>query len=129
MFVPTLKQTLALDAASCALFFAGFAGATATIAPLLGLPAAVVAAAGWICLPVAIMLAAAALRPSRALVTLLAVGNAGWVLASLIVWIAYFGQLTALGHAVVIAQAVAVELFAVLEWRGARALGSRPAVA
>lgn len=77
----------------------------------------------------AILLAIAALRPSRALVSLLAIGNAGWVLASLAVWIAWFGELTPIGHAVVIAQAIAVELFVILEWRGMKALGARPAAA
>lgn len=129
MQLPTLKQVLALDAASCALFFAAGAGASASIAPYLGLPPAIVAAAGWICLPAALLLGAAAVRPARALVGALALMNVGWVLASLAVWLAHFGQLTALGHAVVIGQAVAVELFAFLEWRGARASDQRQAIA
>lgn len=129
MHIPTLKQVLAADAASCALFFAAGAGATGTLAPLLGLPPAVVAVAGWTCLPVAILLAVAAVRPTKGLVALLALGNAGWVLASVVIWVAFFGQLTPLGHAVIIAQAVAVELFVMLEWQGAKGLQSRPAAA
>jgi hypothetical protein len=125
----TLKQALVLDAASCALFFALCAGATAAVGGLLGLPDAIVAAAGWICLPVAAMLAFLALRPVRTLLLLVAIGNSGWVLASLAVWLVHFDTLTALGHAVVIAQAAAVELFAILEFRGWKALGGRPAAA
>jgi len=129
MHMPNLKQILALDAASCALFCAAGVGAAATVASLTGLPREIVAGAGWICLPAAIFLAVAALRPSRALVGALAATNAGWVLASLIVWVAHFSQLTPLGHALVIAQAAAVELFALLEWRGFKALGGHAAPA
>ncbi len=123
----SLKNALVLDAASCAVFFALCAGATATVAGLLGLPNAIVAAAGWICLPVAAMLAFLALRPVRPLLLLVALGNSGWVLASLAVWLVHFETLTALGHAVIIAQAIVVELFAILEFRGWKALGARPA--
>lgn len=125
----TLTKTLLLDAASCALFFALCVGATATVAGLLGLPAAIAAAAGWICLPVAVLLAFLAYRPSRPLLLAVVVGNTGWVLASLAVWLIHFGTLTALGHAVILAQAVAVELFVILEWRGLKALGARPSAA
>lgn len=125
----SLKNALALDAASCALFFALCAGATGTVAGLLGLPAAIVAAAGWICLPVAALLAFLALSPVRPLLLAVVVGNTGWVLASLAVWLVHFDALTALGHAVIIAQAIAVELFVILEWRGWKALGGRAAAA
>lgn len=124
-----LTRTLQLDAASCALFFALGAGATAPVADLLGLPAIAVAAAGWICLPSAILFACLALRPNRALLTLGVIGNSAWVLASAAVWIACFGQLTTLGHVVVIGQALAVELLTLLEWRGLKALGRSPAAA
>lgn len=121
----TLTRTLLLDAASCALFFALCVGATATVADLLGLPAMIVTAAGWICLPVAALLAFLAYRPSRPLLLAVVVSNAGWVLASLAVWLLHFNALTGLGHAVVLAQAIAVELFVILEWRGLKTLGTR----
>lgn len=123
----TLTQTLGLDAASCALFFGLCAGATAAVADLLGLPTTIVAAAGWICLPVAALLAFLAYRPSRTLLAAVVAGNAVWVLASLAVWLLHFDALTTLGHAVILAQAIAVELFVILEWRGLKALGTRPA--
>ena len=123
----TLTQALVLDAASCALFFALCVGVTPTVAGLLGLPATIVAAAGWICLPVAVLLAFLAYRPSRLLLAAVVAGNAGWVLASLAVWLLHFDALTTLGHAVILAQAIAVELFVILEWRGLKALGARPA--
>ncbi len=127
MTFPTLRQVLALDAASCALFFALGIGATASAAEVTGLSPAIVAAAGWICLPAAVLLAVAASSPARALVGLLAAMNAGWVVASIAVWVNKFGSLTALGHAVVIAQAIAVQLFILLEWRGMKTLRAEPA--
>lgn len=123
----TLSQALVLDAASCALFFALCVGATAAVANLLGLPATIVAAAGWICLPVAALLAFLAYRPSRPLLAVVVAGNAGWVFASLAVWLLHLNALTGLGHAVIIAQAVVVELFVILEWRGLKALRARTA--
>ena len=125
----TLTRTLALDAASCALFFALCVGATATVAGLLGLSPTVVAIAGWMCLPTAALLALLALRPVRPLLLTVALGNAGWVLASLAVWVVHFNALTMLGHAVVLAQAAAVELFVILEWRAWKAAGARQVAA
>lgn len=125
----TLTQALVLDAVSCAIFFALCVGATAAVAGLLGLPSTIVAAAGWICLPVAALLAFLAYRPSRALLAVVVVGNAGWVLASLAVWLLHLNTLTGLGHAVIIAQAVVVELFVILEWRGLKALAARASAA
>jgi hypothetical protein len=125
----TLTKTLVLDAASCAIFFALCVGATATVGAFLGLPATVVAAAGWICLPVAVLLAFLAYKPSRPLLAAVVAGNTGWVLASLAVWLLHFDTLTTLGHVVILAQAVAVELFVILEWRGLNALGARSAAA
>lgn len=122
----TLTHALVLDAASCALFFALCVGANATVAGLLGLPPAIVAAAGWICLPVAALLAFLAYNPSRPLLAMVIAGNAGWVLASLAAWLFHFGALTGIGHALVVGQAIAVELFVILEWRGLKALGARP---
>lgn len=125
----SLRTALVLDAASCALFFAVCVGLTGAVAAILGLPAGLVAIAGWICLPVAAMLAVLAIRPVAPLLGLVALGNAGWVLASLAVWLTHFGALTAAGHAVILAQAVAVEIFAVVEWRGWKNLRHVPAKA
>lgn len=127
--MPTLKQTMAADALSALVFAVLCLGFTDTLANLTGLPTSVVAIAGWICVPCVVLFTHQALRPSRGLLTLVVVGNVGWVLASIAVWIAHFGQLTALGHAIVIAQTLAVELLATLEWRGLRTLSPRAATA
>ena len=129
MTLKTLSQFLALDATTCAAVFALGVFATGSVAALTGLPGGIVSAAGWICLAAAALLAYLAVRPSRGLLWLAIVGNAGWVAASVAVWIASFASLTPLGHAIVIAQAIGVAVFVVLEARGAAALGARQALA
>ena len=118
MTLPTLRQTLLIDAASAALFVAACLGFTDALARLTGLPATIVAVAGWICVPSALLFAHQAFRPSRGLLSLVVAGNLAWVAASLAVWLTHFAALTPLGHAIVIAQAIAVEALLVLEWRG-----------
>lgn len=125
----SLSQFLALDAATCVAVFAAGVFATGAVAALTGLPAGIVSAAGWICLAAAALLAYLTVRPTRGLLWLAIAGNIAWVIASVVVWIAYFGQLTPIGHAVIVAQAIGVELFVMLEMRGARSLAPRPAVA
>lgn len=127
--MPTLKQALVLDAASALLFVILCLGFTEPLVQLTGLPGGVVTAAGWICVPCVVLFLHQAFAPSRALLALVVAGNAAWVLASAIVWIACWDQLTAVGHALLIAQAAAVELFAILEWRGAKALRRAAAAA
>ncbi len=119
----TLKRVLLADAVTCALVFVVGVFDAHLVAPLLGLPESVVQIAGWICLPVALLLGALALQaqPSRPLVQFVALGNLGWVAASLAVLAAYAGSLTGIGTAIVIAQALGVLVFAMLEFRGARA--------
>lgn len=129
MTLKTLSQFLALDAATCVAVFALGVFATTTVAGLTGLPEQIVIAGGWICAAAAVLLAYLAVRPSRGLLWMAIVGNIGWVAASLAVWLAHFGNLTPLGHAIVLAQAVGVALFVMLEARGARALARQPSLA
>ena len=63
--------------------------------------------------------AAAQTGPNPALVKLIAIGNLGWVAASLAVAAAFVSQMTGIGLAVVVAQALGVLAFAILEWKGA----------
>lgn len=127
--MPTLKQTLTIDAVGAALSVVLLLGFADAIAQATGLPRSVIEIAGWICLPSALLFAHQAMRPSRGLVGLVVAGNVAWVIASIAVWIAFFGQLTMLGHVLVVAQAVAVELLATFEWKGLKALERRPAAA
>ena len=119
-----LKNTLIIDAITCTGLFVFCVFATATVATLLGLPSAVVTVAGWIGLPSALLMLFVASQkvPSKGLANLIAVGNLGWVLASFAVLAIFAGQMTALGIAVVIVQAIGVLLFAIYEAKGAAAL-------
>jgi hypothetical protein len=122
MQLPNLKQTLLLDATTAAAFVILCLGLTAPLAEVTGLPASIVAAAGWICVPSALLFLHQAFRPSRVWLTMVVAGNAAWLIASLALWLAYFGELSPLGHGIVVAQAVGVEIFLMLEWRGLKAL-------
>ena len=121
MSIRNLKTVLVLDAITCAGVFAVGLLAAAPVGELLGLPANVVAIGGWICLAAALLMVIAARQavPSPALVKLIAIGNLGWVAASLGVVGTFSATMTGLGIAVVIAQAVGVFAFAVLEWKAA----------
>lgn len=125
MSIFNLKPVLVLDAVTCTGVFAIGLLAAQPVGALLGLPAEVVAIGGWICLAasLAMMAAAAQAVPHPALVKLIAIGNLGWVAASLGVVAAFAAEMTALGIAVVLAQAVGVLLFAILE---GKAVAGRP---
>lgn len=117
----SLAKVLLLDALSCAAIFAVGIFAAAPAALLLGLPEAVITAAGWICLAAGALLAFLSIRPVKGLLALAIAGNAAWVLASVAVWLAWFGALSPLGHAAMLLQAGAVAVFVTLEMRGLRA--------
>ena len=121
MSMSHLKSFLVADAVTCLAVFAASVFAVSPIAALLGLPATVVAIGGWICLAAALLMLVAAAQtvPNAALVKLVAVGNIGWVAASLGVVATFAAQMTAIGLVVVLAQGVAVLAFAIIEWKGA----------
>lgn len=125
----SLSRILALDAVTCAAVFVLGVLATASLAALTSLPAPVLEAGGWICLAAALLLAYLALRPSRGLLWIAIAGNAAWVAASLALWAVTFPGLTGLGHAVIVAQAIGVAVFTLLEIRGAGALAGQAATA
>ena len=123
MSTRNLKTILILDAVTCLGVFALGLLAAGPVGALLGLPATVVAIGGWICIAAALAMLAAARQavPNAALVRLIALGNLGWVAASLGVVAVFAAQMTGIGIAVVIAQAAAVLGFAIVEWKGAGA--------
>jgi len=124
----TLSQVLALDAVTCSAVFALGVFATGFVAGLTGLPDGVISAGGWICLAAAALLAFLAVKPSRGLLWLAILGNAGWVLASIAVYVVFLDRLTQIGHTVVLVQIAGVALFTVLELRGIGAVRARPAI-
>ena len=117
----TLKNTLIIDAITCTGLFAFCVFATATVASLLGLPSELVTVAGWIGLPSALLMLFVANQkvPNKGLANLIAVGNLGWVIASIAALAIFAGQMTALGIAVVVVQAIGVLVFAIFEVKGA----------
>ncbi len=119
---PKLKNILIADAITCGGVFAIGLLAAAPVGALLGLPEAIVAIGGWICLAAALLMIVAArqVAPNPALVKLIALGNIGWVAASFAVVATFAAQMTGLGIAVVVAQALGVLVFAILEWKDAR---------
>lgn len=122
----TLKRVLLADAVTCALVFVIGVFDAYLIAPIVGLPEGVIQIAGWICLPVALLLGFLALQaqPSRGLVQFVALGNLGWVAASFAVLATFAATLTSIGAAIVAAQAIGVLVFALLEIRGARTVAT-----
>ncbi len=123
-----LKRVLLLDAASCLGMGAGLALGAAMLAPLFGLPAALIEGAGLVLIPIGLFIFWLGTRNAApaALVWAVIVGNIGWTAESLFV---AFGQagITALGTAFVAVQAAAVLGLALLEYSGLR--GARGAVA
>ena len=121
MSLSHLKTFLIIDAITCTSVLPLGFFALEPVAMLLGLPVGIVTIGAWICLAAALpmFLAAAQAVPNAALVKLIALGNIGWVAASLGVAAAYGAAMTGLGLVIVLAQAVAVLAFAVIEWKGA----------
>jgi len=120
----SLTPILVADVISCAIFFVACVDFNQSVAELTGLPGGLVAIAGWICLAAAISFSVLVFRRIRALLGVATAANAAWVLASLVVLATYFGEMTAIGVALVIAQAVVIEFFVLREWQGFRHLAS-----
>lgn len=114
-----VRRTLAVDAVTCTAAGALMAFAAGPLAPLTGLPQPLLLWAGVALFPVAAVMAFLSRRQTApaALVWLVILGNAGWVGGSLAVL--FLTEPTALGVAFVLAQAAAVAVLTVLEWRGA----------
>jgi hypothetical protein len=116
-----LRRVLLVDAGTCAGMGLFLALLAEPLAPMLGLPAALLFHAGLALLPIAAFMAWVATReqPPLAGVKLVILGNAGWVAAS--VALLFFVSPTALGYAFVIGQAVIVAGLAEAELVSTRA--------
>lgn len=117
-----LRLALRLDAvASGALGVLGLAAAP-LLGDLLGPSSAVVLGVGAFlgCFAVALGLLAARPAIPRAGAWAVVLGNSGWVLGSVVAVVVGWTSLTALGVAVVLAQAMAVAVFAATQWLGLR---------
>ncbi len=115
-----LRRILALDSLSCAAMGLLMAFGAASLAPLFGLPEALVRGAGLALLPLAVFIGWLASRPAppSVLVWVVILGNVGWTAESFVLLGQH--QPTPLGTAFVSAQAVAVLGLAALEYVGLR---------
>ncbi len=82
---PALRRVLALDAGGCAAMGVALAAAAGPLAGLTGLPVGLLFGVGLVLLPVALFVAAFALRERMPVWALrvIVLGNSGWVVASL----------------------------------------------
>jgi hypothetical protein len=115
----TLRQWLIVDAVTCLLTGVLLTLASAPLASLLGLPQALLFYAGLALFPCAALMAVTARSQKRALVWTVILGNVAWVVGSL--YVAFAFEVTSIGMAFVLVQAVAVDILAFLEWRALRA--------
>jgi hypothetical protein len=117
-----LSFALLADAATSGLSGVLLASAAGALGPILGLPVELLRFAGLLFLPWAALLAYAGTRrnPPKALVWLIIVFNAIWVVESVMAIALGWLQPTTLGLAFVLAQAAAVGVLAELQFIGLR---------
>jgi len=117
-----LRVVLLADAATCALSGTLSLTLAHTLSAPLGMSLDLLRAAGAVLLAVAafILFAARNVPALRWPVWAVVIGNAAWVLESVLVALSGSEPLTAVGQAVVIGQAVAVAVIAELEYIGLR---------
>jgi hypothetical protein len=124
----SLRRLLFVDAFTCALFGGQLLLLTDVLSRWTNIPAAIMQYAGFALLPIALTIAAIAALwahvPSA--VWAVAIGNAGWVVAS--AWLVVGGvvQPNMVGTSFVAGQAALVAVFAWAEARGAHRLHRAP---
>ena len=125
------RTVLILDAALCLGMGVGLILLRGWLAGATGLPPALLLWAGLLLLPVAALIGVAAQTGRGWLIRLVALGNIGWVAASLALVLLGLAPMNGLGAGFVLVQALGVAGFAALEWAGAETLGvdARPAAA
>lgn len=110
-----LRGVLAFDAATGIIMGLLLSLMPVPLSAWLGLPAALLLAAGLLLFPSAALMLLASARPHLVLVGLVVFGNVAWVVASGLVLVT-MGP-TVLGAVFVIGQAVVVAVLAWLEWQ------------
>jgi len=123
-----LRTVLRIDAVTCALSGLASLALASVLAAPLGLPVPLLQVSGVALLGFAGLIAFAASRvpATRWPVWLVIVGNAVWVLDSVLLLVSGSVQPTALGTAYVIAQALVVAVLAELEYTGLRRTAAQP---
>ncbi len=115
-----LRQALLLDAAASGSMGLVMAAAPGLVGGLLGLPMGFVLAIGVFFVVFALSLLALRSHPVPALVWLVILGNAAWAVASIAILFTDLIAPNTIGIVVIVAQAVAVCIFAELELIGQR---------
>jgi hypothetical protein len=125
-----LRGALAVDAIASGIMGIGLSAVPVLLADLLALPEMLLRYTGVFLIVYALFVAALATRerPVAALVWATIIGNALWVINSLLLLASGWVAPTALGYAFVIVQAVAVGVFAELQFIGVRKAAARVAV-
>jgi hypothetical protein len=119
-----LRRVLYVDAATCVASGALMSLDAAPLGSALALPAALLFWSGVALFPIAAFMLWVATRRAipRAGAWLVVLGNAGWVVGSVLALLA--NAPTGMGYAFVVAQAVVVALLAELEYNGLRRIGA-----
>ncbi|TAJ34664.1 MAG: hypothetical protein EPO67_05725 [Reyranella sp.] len=115
-----LRRVLLVDAATCVLAGLVMAVGAKFVNGLTAIPTGLLLPAGLILFPIAAFMAFVATRAqvSRGAVWLIVIGNAGWIVASLYVVLGNAIAPNGLGQIFIGAQALAVALLTLLEYRG-----------
>ena len=126
-----LRNVLRIDALTCLGTGAASVVLSSVLGGLFGLSPGLLQGSGVVLLAVGafILYAAKNVPALRWPVWVVVLGNAGWVLASVLLLISGLEQPTALGTAFVLAQALVVAVLAELEYVGLRKIGGPAAVA
>ena len=122
---PFLRNALLLDAAATGATGLLLIGGAGLLEGLLGLPAGLMRSAGLVLIPFVAFVAWAGTREpaSQGAVALIIAVNVLWVVASVCLLLSGLVAPTLLGYAFVLAQAVAVALFAELQYVGLKRSG------
>ena len=117
-----LRSVLCLDAASCALMGAALVVLDTSLAQLMSLPPALLVEAGWLLLPIAVVLGWLASREQvpRVLLWMVIVMNILWTVQSCALLLTAWVAPNAFGHAFVLGQAAVTGVLAALEYAGLR---------
>lgn len=115
-----LRRVLLVDAATCVVAGLVMAVGAKFVNGLTAIPTGLLLPAGLILFPIAAFMVFVATRArlSRAAVWLVVIGNAGWVAASLYLMLGNAIAPDGLGQLFIGAQALAVVLLTLLEYRG-----------
>lgn len=123
-FVPSLflRRVLQLDAAATGATGLLLLGGTGILAGLFNLPASLLVYAGAFSVGWALTLGFVSLRErlSHSFVWTIIIANVAWVIGSVALLVSGYVSPTWLGYAFVIAQALAVDVFAALQFFGLR---------